>query len=471
MSRRRGKRRPATLATDMPTPTVPTGPAAAVLGLDGPASAPAVPPAPAEPPRTRGAQVLDEARAFYAHHFHFPTAAQLDAFTLWCAGVTHLRGPDHTYVGSTAPRLLIRASTSSAGKTLLADLGEQTCGRGEVVFSPGVTELGVVQMISEENKTVWLDNYDETKGQRRDGQLTVLLAGAYRKSSTLRSGRKDAPTSFVYGPVAVTAIGDKLRQRADFRPVVQRSVVIDIAQKPEHVHVQRFDDRDPDTAARVRAIQASCAKWGRESAPDVATYRPADLPALIADGRTLAMWEPLVGVADHAGGPWPERARRAVRVLVRGETVEDDADADPFATLTAAERTMVSVSHVLTAALDAAQLDALGTGVPVPDSVSLPTVALLAGMAELPGGDRWAVPEGTDRDRMLRARTMALSTDLGMFGVTRSSVKVPAGDGRYVNGWYSSDVLPHRPEHLPHYSAERLDAHARQADEDDVPFE
>jgi hypothetical protein len=432
-----------------------------------------VSPAPAEPTQTRtwGAQVLDEARTFYARHYYFPTAAQLDAWTLWCAGVTHLRAPDHTYLGSTAPRLLIRASTASAGKTLLAELGELTCGRGEVVFSPGVTEWGVTQMVAEENKTVWLDNYDETKGQRRDGQLNVLIAGAYRKSSMMRSGRKETPYAYVYGPMAVTLIGDKMRRREDFGPVVQRSIMVDVAKKPAHVTIERFDDRDPDTVARVRAIQASCAKWGREIAPDAATYRPGDLPGLISDGRTLQMWEPLVAVADLAGGEWPDRVRRAIRVLVRGEHVESDEDADPFAALTAAERTMVAVSHVLAGALDAAQLDALTGGATVPDSVSMTTVELLERMSQLPGGDRWNVPDGTDRDRVLRARTMALATDLGMFGVTRSSVKVPAGDGRYVNGWYSSDVLPRRPDHLPHYRPSELEAHTRAVEEDEIPFE
>jgi hypothetical protein len=430
-------------------------------------------------PRPRGAQVLDEAREFYRRHYHFPSSVQLDAFTLWVGGLSHLRGQDHRYLGSTAARLLIRASTSNAGKTLLGDFIALTGGRGQVVFSPATTQLGMVQMIAEENRTVVLDNYDEVKGAKRDGQLAVLLAGAYDKSSWLRTGRKEDPWSYVCAPVAVTAIGDKLRRREDFRPVVERSIVIDVAKRPAHVKVDRFDERDDDTIARVQAIQASCSAWGQTIAPDVVSYRPADLPGLIDDGRTLAMWELLVAIADFAGGEWPERVRRAIRVLVRGEAIENAEDDDPFARLTPAERSMVDASHVLDRALEDARLAAIDAGVEeeedLPKSVSLTSARLFEEMAKLPGGERWRIPQGPEeeRKRIFKARTMALSTDLSMFGVVRTSVKVPAhdGTGRYVNGWWSSDVLPCRPAELPHHRPADLDAHARAVEEDEVPFE
>lgn len=402
----------------------------------------------------RGAMALNDARAFYRRHFHFPSTVQLDVFTLWTAGLTHMRDHNQRYIGPTAVRMYIRASTPGAGKSLLGDFIALTGGRGEVVFAPASTYWGVVEMIAEQNKTVVLDNYDEAKGNARSGQLNIALAGAYSHTALLRSGRNNEEEACVYGPMAITAIGDRLRRRTDFRPVEERSVVVDVAKKPREVKLPRFDRRDPEHRSRCESIRRACEAWGRDVAPEVAVYRPTDLPDEL-DSRDLDMWEPMVAIADMAGGEWPARIRRALSVLVLGERVADDEDDDPFARLTPAERSMVEVSHVL---------DDL-------DGDTITTVELLEAMAQLPGGGRWAVPQGTERDRLLRARTMALSADLAVFGVNRSSIKVPVGGGQYRNGWYASDVLPCRPADLPDYRAADLDAHARRQEEEEVPFE
>lgn len=424
-----------------------------------------------------GAQALDEARTFYRRHFHFPSTVQADVFTIWTAGLTHMRDHDHRFVGSTAVRLYIRASTSGAGKSRLGDFIELTGGRGKVVFAPATTYWGLVQMISEENSTVVLDNFDEAKGAAKQGQVNVALAGAYDYTSLLRSGKADDPEAYVFGPLAITAIGDKLRRSTTFKPVEERSVVVDVAKKPREVKLSRFDRKDPEHRARTEAIRRACEAWGREVAPDYLTYRPTDLVDLDLDDRALEMWEPLVAIADLAGGEWPARIRRALRVLVLGESVEADGDDDPFARLTPAQRSMVDASHVLDRALDDARLAAIDAGAEdedeLPTSVPITTAELFERMAALPGGERWKIPQGSDRERIFKARTMALSSDLGMFGVTRSSVKVPANDGtgRFVNGWFSSDVLPCRPAELPHHRLADLESHARAVEEDDLPFD
>ena len=57
------------------------------------------------------------------------------------------------------------------------------------------------------------------------------------------------------------------------------------------------------------------AAWSELAAPQVGSAWP-ELPDGIVD-RPAEVWEPLVAVADAAGGDWPERARRACVALVR----------------------------------------------------------------------------------------------------------------------------------------------------------
>ncbi len=69
----------------------------------------------------------------------------------------------------------------------------------------------------------------------------------------------------------------------------------------------------------LRAIAENLAAWLRPALP---TLERAE-PAMPVEDRAANTWEPLVTIADHAGGPWPNLARRAVIALT---TNPDDAD-------------------------------------------------------------------------------------------------------------------------------------------------
>lgn len=405
-----------------------------------------------KPRPPRGALALDQARAFYAQFFSFPSSAHLDAWCLW-NGVTHMRYAagerEGEFAGQFAPRCIIRADTAGAGKSLLGRLGELTCGNGNMVALPSY--WGIVRGLSERNQTVIIDNYDTIRRGKTD-ILNLLLVGAYRHTATVMRGKQGEEELDVFGPMAVTAVGRKLRVDSDFEPVNERAVIIDVEKKAEHVTIDEWDEADPNHLARARGIGGALAKWGQDVAPDYARLRPA-LPGV--HNRERDVWRPLVAVADLAGGEWPERARRALRVLVLGESVPPAADDDPFARLTPGERTMVEVVHVFNRA-----------GVR-----SLTTVELLERMSTLPGGRRWSVPVpgDEDRQRVLRSRTMSLAADLATFGVTRSSVKVPSPDDpeRYVNGWWWADIREHAPSNLPTFRPSDLDSH----EDEDIPFD
>jgi hypothetical protein len=102
-------------------------------------------------------------------------------------------------------------------------------------------------------------------------------------------------------PKAMAAIGRLPETLAD------RSIIIRMERKPV-----------TDARERVRELDATelrrkCTRFVRDEAARIAAARPA-IPEILND-RAGDIWEPLLALADLAGGEWPDRARRAAMAL------------------------------------------------------------------------------------------------------------------------------------------------------------
>lgn len=80
-----------------------------------------------------------------------------------------------------------------------------------------------------------------------------------------------------------------------------------------------------ETCERLRELDAAdyrhrCAEFVRARSEAIAQARP-EIPGALND-RAADIWEPLLAIADLAGGQWPELARQAARKL---STYDDDA--------------------------------------------------------------------------------------------------------------------------------------------------
>ena len=104
--------------------------------------------------------------------------------------------------------------------------------------------------------------------------------------------------------------------------IMDRAVIIRMRRRAPGENVEPYRtrrDRPP-----LDALRGRLASWGAKHRSALARLEP-DLPV---EDRAADNWEPLVAVADLAGGDWPSRARKAA-VLLRAE----DADADLEASL------------------------------------------------------------------------------------------------------------------------------------------
>lgn len=114
----------------------------------------------------------------------------------------------------------------------------------------------------------------------------------------------------VFGPKALAGIG-KLPDT-----VTDRAIPIRMLKRKRSEPVARFRARTArEEAARlVTALRTALAA----QPPTFEAELPTELPDRAADA-----WEPLLAIADAAGGTWPARARRAALVLHAGREQDD----------------------------------------------------------------------------------------------------------------------------------------------------
>ena len=119
----------------------------------------------------------------------------------------------------------------------------------------------------------------------------------------------------VYAPAALAAKGDPLPDT-----IMSRAVVVRMRRRAPGQQVRRYRQRI--TRPEGEALRDRIVSWAESVAAKVGDPWP-DLPDGV-DDRPADVWEPLITVADLAGGDWPKLARDACTALVKG--AREDAE-------------------------------------------------------------------------------------------------------------------------------------------------
>ena len=147
-----------------------------------------------------------------------------------------------------------------------------------------------------------------------------MLNSGYRRGGVVSlcvkdGGDFDLRDFHVFGAKVLAGIG-KLPDT-----VQDRSIPIELRRKARNEHAKRFRERDAKHEAQ--GFGKSLEGWSASAVPILEQTRPA-LPEELGD-RAADVWEPLLAIADLAGGEWPERARNASLTLSAGSVKEDDS--------------------------------------------------------------------------------------------------------------------------------------------------
>jgi hypothetical protein len=273
------------------------------------------PPTPAQP--IDGAALLAEVEAFHRRFNIFPTEAAYVAVTLWDAH-THLLDAFES-----TPRLAFLSPEPGSGKTR----GLEICGTlaphpmVAVNASPAALFRAVSGMEAG-RPTILFDEIDTVFGPKAkdNEELRGLLNAGHRRTGVsyrcVGDGGNQTVQAFPsYAAVAVAGLG--------WLPdtILTRSVVVRMRRRAPNERVEAFRARIHEPEGH--ALRDRLATWADTVRDQIAEAWP-EMPEGVSD-RPADVWEPLLAVADAAGGEWPERARNACVELVAAAAAGDKA--------------------------------------------------------------------------------------------------------------------------------------------------
>lgn len=276
--------------------------------LPSPEEPPTVIPDPA--PVSEGEQVLTELREQIRRYVVLPSEEALTAVTLWVAA-THLQT-----AWQHAPRLAIVGPAKRCGKSRLLDVITETV--HDPLITVNASAAAVFRSITDTPPTLLVDEADTLFGsvkvaEKNEEMRGLLNAGHQRNRPTLRvSGPNHEVAKFpTFAMAALAGIGDLPDT------IMDRSIVIRMRRRRPGEKVAEFRTFR-DTPA-LHALRDRLAAWLAPLHAEVMELTPV----MPVEDRAADTWQPLVCVADLAGGQWPDLARTACRVMAKHEAEQD----------------------------------------------------------------------------------------------------------------------------------------------------
>jgi hypothetical protein len=245
----------------------------------------------------------------------FVVLARTEAFVavvLWIA---------HTYAvefADATPYLAISSPEKQSGKTRLLEclwLLAHDC-NGIAITPTASTIFRTLEATPE--GTLLLDELDAVFRDHSDKyeEVRAVINAGHRRGATVPRSVPGPKNTWVvkqfpvFGPKALAGIG-KLPDT-----VADRAVPILMLKRKRTEPIEKFRQR----TAREEAAPITAALSSALAAQPPALV--ADIPAELPD-RAGDAWEPLLAIADAAGGVWPVRGRRAAIILHAGRDQDD----------------------------------------------------------------------------------------------------------------------------------------------------
>ncbi|MGH8867920.1 MAG: DUF3631 domain-containing protein [Actinomycetes bacterium] len=268
----------------------------------------------------QGAALLGEVEQCLRRFVVFPSEQAVVAVTLWIAATHAQSAWEH------ATRLALISPEKRCGKSRLLDiiLALVHCALITVNISPAA----LVRSIGDDPPTLLVDEADTLFGGRaadnHEDLRGILNAGHQRNRPYIRWDATSRTTEAcaTFAMAALAAIHDLPDT------VMDRAVVVRMRRRAPHETIRPFRVRR-DTPS-LHGLRDELAEWMHGHLDEL---RQAE-PVLPVEDRAGDCWEPLIAVADCAGGEWPARARQAAMRLV-GDEAEADAEASRGARLLA----------------------------------------------------------------------------------------------------------------------------------------
>ena len=223
-----------------------------------------------------------------------------------------------------------------------------------------MSAAALYRVVADRQPTLLLDEADTYLGNtiaKQHEDLRGLINAGHRRGATVYRGEVSGKTVKVvefpaFAACALAGIGDLPDT------ILDRSVIVAMKRRAPDEHVEPFRER------LVRPRRRDCSATASQHGPPSTSTRSATPGPRCRDGiidRAADVWEPLIAVADRAGGDWPERARHAAVALNNARAERDPSlgvqlladcrrifaehDVDRLTTETLVKRSSSSTNH------------------------------------------------------------------------------------------------------------------------------
>jgi hypothetical protein len=293
-----------------------------------------------EPAPVDLAGLLDDVERFIRTYVVL-TPDQSVLMTLWCAQSHARTAFDY------AAYLNIYSPLPECGKSRTLEVLEA------LVYRPWmtgrVTSAVLARKVDAEHPVLLLDesdaafNGDETYAEALRGLLNSGFHVSGKASCCVGQGSNMTYRDFsTFGLKAIAGIGQRLPST-----VISRSIPIALKRRSRAERIAKWRRRDG--WAQADTLRAGLTNTLRAATEALRCARPA-FPEGLSD-RCEDVLEPLISIADHAGGDWPQRAREAA-VALMGHTARTGQETDQHFSL----ELLADIQIILKAHASAAEL-------------------------------------------------------------------------------------------------------------------
>lgn len=254
-----------------------------------------------------GEQLLSEIKDFVQRHIVCEDYTAT-AVTVWIAFTWFIN------VVSVAPIANITAPMPNCGKSTLLDLMELLVKKPIKVDN--ISPAALFRTVEKWQPTLLIDEVDAFLKGNEDAR-GIINSGHKPNGKVLRLvGNNHEPHAFsTWGAKALCGIG------AIAATLDSRSIRLELRRKmpgENTANLRHASRSETDKLAR------QLARFYEDSHGSVKNARPEPIPHL--NNRAQDNWEPLLAIADAAGGKWPAEVRKAAIAISSSEANNDQTD-------------------------------------------------------------------------------------------------------------------------------------------------
>ncbi len=256
------------------------------------------------------AALLDSIVAVFNRYIVLPKYAA-EALALW---ILHAWTFD---AGDISPFVVLTSPTKRCGKTSVLILLNWLTPRSELASN--ISPSAIFRYIEEQKPCLLIDEADsflksseEARGILNSGHTK---AAAYVIRNVEMGGDHKPQRFSTWSPKVIASIGGLAGTLED------RAIIVPMQRKPKGAKVARCRRRD---CAEFADLRRQALRWATDNLETLQAAKPA-LPHALND-RACDNWEPLLAIADLAGGEWAGKARDTAKALSGDEVAADDDD-------------------------------------------------------------------------------------------------------------------------------------------------